>query len=106
MIRRPPRSTLFPYTTLFRSIRNEEGRIFANDEMTDRPIKGTTGWQQYQIVADVPDEVCLIDFGSALYGTGELWTDDFQIDVAPATALITDDQLWHKWSPNSPDYSV
>src|SRR5688572_31600019 len=23
MIRRPPRSTLFPYTTLFRSIRNE-----------------------------------------------------------------------------------
>src|SRR5256885_10165720 len=25
MIRRPPRSTLFPYTTLFRSIRAEEG---------------------------------------------------------------------------------
>src|SRR3712207_8692311 len=30
MIRRPPRSTLFPYTTLFRSIRIAEGRmIFA-----------------------------------------------------------------------------
>src|SRR5438874_2803527 len=26
MIRRPPRSTLFPYTTLFRSDRQEEGR--------------------------------------------------------------------------------
>src|SRR2546430_2886305 len=26
MIRRPPRSTLFPYTTLFRSIRIEEGK--------------------------------------------------------------------------------
>src|SRR2546426_8866502 len=26
MIRRPPRSTLFPYTTLFRSRRNAEGR--------------------------------------------------------------------------------
>src|SRR2546428_7848614 len=25
MIRRPPRSTLFPYTTLFRSLRNERG---------------------------------------------------------------------------------
>src|SRR2546425_12992920 len=25
MIRRPPRSTLFPYTTLFRSIEKEEG---------------------------------------------------------------------------------
>src|SRR3712207_8178831 len=27
MIRRPPRSTLFPYTTLFRSVGNEELRI-------------------------------------------------------------------------------
>src|SRR2546429_8038728 len=26
MIRRPPRSTLFPYTTLFRSVRLERGR--------------------------------------------------------------------------------
>src|SRR3712207_8191593 len=25
MIRRPPRSTLFPYTTLFRSVRNADG---------------------------------------------------------------------------------
>src|SRR2546421_3019809 len=28
MIRRPPRSTLFPYTTLFRSRLREEGDIF------------------------------------------------------------------------------
>src|SRR3712207_6942596 len=27
MIRRPPRSTLFPYTTLFRSRREEEGAV-------------------------------------------------------------------------------
>src|SRR5947207_12853429 len=27
MIRRPPRSTLFPYTTLFRSAQNELGRM-------------------------------------------------------------------------------
>src|SRR3712207_7059262 len=27
MIRRPPRSTLFPYTTLFRSLRFMQGRI-------------------------------------------------------------------------------
>src|SRR5258708_16707055 len=26
MIRRPPRSTLFPYTTLFRSVRNRQRR--------------------------------------------------------------------------------
>src|SRR3989449_5665153 len=27
MIRRPPRSTLFPYTTLFRSVRSGEGSL-------------------------------------------------------------------------------
>src|SRR3712207_8792060 len=33
MIRRPPRSTLFPYTTLFRS---DERRQLAHDEPADR----------------------------------------------------------------------
>src|SRR5438093_2509931 len=33
MIRRPPRSTLFPYTTLFRS--PPEGRILIKDAITD-----------------------------------------------------------------------
>src|SRR3712207_8826302 len=32
MIRRPPRSTLFPYTTLFRSERD------ADDQVPDRPV--------------------------------------------------------------------
>src|SRR2546422_9515116 len=36
MIRRPPRSTLFPYTTLFRSLVRVEG-----GEVTVRPIAGT-----------------------------------------------------------------
>src|SRR5256885_17255338 len=30
MIRRPPRSTLFPYTTLFRSLVNAEARSYIN----------------------------------------------------------------------------
>src|SRR5258707_11331541 len=29
MIRRPPRSTLFPYTTLFRSLADQAGRLLA-----------------------------------------------------------------------------
>src|SRR2546429_2273320 len=29
MIRRPPRSTLFPYTTLFRSFENNKAAVFA-----------------------------------------------------------------------------
>src|SRR5256885_7983920 len=34
MIRRPPRSTLFPYTTLFRSHRVGEIRLFGGNQVT------------------------------------------------------------------------
>src|SRR5260370_10121625 len=40
MIRRPPRSTLFPYTTLFRSLDGEPRRRFLNDSPAGR---GQTG---------------------------------------------------------------
>src|SRR5258708_13740679 len=35
MIRRPPRSTLFPYTTLFRSIRKQKGSHGNREEQRD-----------------------------------------------------------------------
>src|SRR2546427_5876689 len=43
MIRRPPRSTLFPYTTLFRS---RDGRIHASDD----------GGRQHCVNSEEPDE--------------------------------------------------
>src|SRR3712207_7282076 len=50
MIRRPPRSTLFPYTTLFRS--NRAGRVGAVDDAT--PLSDTTvGHDAAHIVGDV-----------------------------------------------------
>src|SRR5258705_6688224 len=41
MIRRPPRSTLFPYTTLFRSPDGAAARLAAPQRRTgDRPVLG------------------------------------------------------------------
>src|SRR5438132_3133465 len=36
MIRRPPRSTLFPYTTLFRSVRKPRRHLFVENGGPDR----------------------------------------------------------------------
>src|SRR5258708_27602830 len=36
MIRRPPRSTLFPYTTLFRSLVAHDGHVGKRDQQVDR----------------------------------------------------------------------
>src|SRR5258707_10604614 len=41
MIRRPPRSTLFPYTTLFRSARHEPLRVMVVDDSV--VIRGLIG---------------------------------------------------------------
>src|SRR3712207_7415461 len=40
MIRRPPRSTLFPYTTLFRSTVDAEGWVISNGEKVGKVTEG------------------------------------------------------------------
>src|SRR2546423_13475016 len=60
MIRRPPRSTLFPYTTLFRSPRI----LAAQGDTAARRLVGTSPRfrrfvdAQLQIFAQVPSDVC------------------------------------------------
>src|SRR2546423_3058711 len=46
MIRRPPRSTLFPYTTLFRSVRRRYGRLpqTATNAQAEAPTPGEKAW--------------------------------------------------------------
>ena len=66
----------------------------AYDDMSDRPIRGTTDWQQVELVTDLPNEPCVVYFGPDLYGPGELWGDDFQIALAPRDAPITDSRTW------------
>src|SRR5258708_14571950 len=61
MIRRPPRSTLFPYTTLFRSSVLIDGRIA--DICEAQFLEGVLGVPQFvlrelQMVADSSDTIC------------------------------------------------
>src|SRR5260370_775458 len=51
MIRRPPRSTLFPYTTLFRPLSRGYRRLFVSDDL-DR-LYGEHVWQLCEGGADV-----------------------------------------------------
>src|SRR2546422_7181041 len=52
MIRRPPRSTLFPYTTLFRSVRSSTGETVARFEpvVRRRPISTKTAKTLTEII--------------------------------------------------------
>lgn len=85
---------------------NPEGHIFSDGDMASRPIQGTTDWQEVDWVTDVPTEPCTMYFGVVLYGTGELWMDDFQLQTVASNTPVNDDRPWHSWSPNPKDYSV
>src|SRR2546427_13055747 len=54
MIRRPPRSTLFPYTTLFRSRPGHELRFGEEDEPRAEPARRAAPGERREIGAPVP----------------------------------------------------
>src|SRR5690242_21305422 len=55
MIRRPPRSTLFPYTTLFRSLLGGPvlAALLPRQEVADRPVHGAGGQVAVDRVVDL-----------------------------------------------------
>jgi RNA polymerase sigma factor (sigma-70 family) len=93
------------WAALGMAILDKNNRCLARDIMNDRPVRGTTDWQQVEMVTEVPEKPCGIYFGPDLYSPGELWCDDFHIELVPATTPITDDRAWHVWNQNSFNYS-
>lgn len=61
----------------------------ALDNMQNRPIKGTTGWERYYVVLDVPKDATRIAFGILLDGLGEVWLNSTKFEIigldVPAT---------------------
>lgn len=51
------------------------------DNMHDRPIKGTTDWEKYEIVLYVPKNASNIAFGGLLTGTGQIWFDKIEFEI-------------------------
>src|SRR2546430_17661368 len=91
MIRRPPRSTLFPYTTLFRSHDNVVGMLPVLCQETDRGC--------YALVTDLKrrgllDDTLVIwagEFGRTVYSQGGVSQDNYGRDHPPRcfTTLMT-----------------
>jgi hypothetical protein len=60
------------------------------DNMRDRPIKGTTTWQDYEVILDVPQDATHIAFGILLSKSGSVWLNGVKFESVgldvPATA--------------------
>src|SRR3712207_4693037 len=80
MIRRPPRSTLFPYTTLFRST----NRLFLRDPETFAEIETIDVYDGARAIWNL-NELEVVN--------GEIWANIWQTDriarIDPATGQVT-----------------
>jgi ankyrin repeat protein/beta-lactamase regulating signal transducer with metallopeptidase domain len=67
------------------------------DNMGDRPVQGTTGWNKYEIALDVPQNTVGIYFGALVSHAGQVWVDDFTFaivgDYIPATSKLTQEEM-------------
>ncbi|MGM9950677.1 MAG: helix-turn-helix transcriptional regulator [Lysinibacillus sp.] len=68
---------------------NHSGDLLQFDNMDNRPIVGTTDWNYYSIVLDVPADSASIHFGVLLIGTGEVWTDSFKFEEVDQSVPTT-----------------
>lgn len=53
----------------------------AFDNMQDRPIIGTRGWQRYNVELFVPKDASSISFGIALTGPREVWLNSTRFEI-------------------------
>lgn len=77
------------------------GRPLSFDNMSDRPIVGSSDWIKYEIVLDVPLGSSEISFGAMLDGKGQIWLDKFELKVVPAGTPVTD-LIKNKVIPSEP----
>jgi hypothetical protein len=64
-----------------------DGRVVAFYNMAERWVRGTTDWNRFSVVIDVPENAAVIFVGATLVGTGTLWMDDAGLTTSPGTPL-------------------
>jgi RNA polymerase sigma factor (sigma-70 family) len=72
----------------------EKPKMLGFDNMDGRAPKGTTDWQDYSIVLDVPADAARVNYGFFVSGKGKMWVNGVTItpvgtDV-PTTNMIRD----------------
>jgi hypothetical protein len=79
---------------------DKEKSPVAFDNMENRAIKGTMGWQRYDVVLDVPKDATAISFGILLAGSGVVWLNGAKFDVVDADVPVTN--IGEKVLPEKP----
>jgi hypothetical protein len=63
--------------------------VLGFDNMEERPVKGTTDWQPYSIVLDVPEQSKKIRLGFLLAGSGQAWLNNLSFSTVGTDVSVT-----------------
>lgn len=63
------------------------------DNMQDRPVKGDSDWNNYEIVLDVPQNSYSMNFGILLAGSGKVWIDNLSFEIIGNSSEKFNDSL-------------
>lgn len=66
------------------------GKVLAFDNMQNRPVRGTTAFQWYSVVLDVPIEAARLTFGVFLHGPGAVFVRELVFQSVGASKVSTD----------------
>jgi hypothetical protein len=76
--------------------------VVAFDNMQERPIKGTTGRQKYEVVLDVPEKATGIFLGVLLTGPGTVWLSGTKFEVVGLDVPVTSPETGQARRPGAP----
>lgn len=91
------------WSGLWMRVDGPSGAMLAFDNMGNRPIRGTMGWQRYHVVLDVRADAAAIALGVLLNGRGEVWMSDFRVETVGHEVDTTDSPLPDR--PQNLDFS-
>mgnify|MGYP000939922428 CR=1 FL=1 len=75
---------------LWMRIDNALGTVLKLDNMQSRSITGTTEWNHYSCVLDVPKDGAIINIGILLSGKGQVWFDNASFQEVDCSTPTTD----------------
>lgn len=75
---------------LWMRIDGPDGKTLAFDNMQNRPLRGTSSFQWYSVVLDVPADAERVSFGVLLHGPGAVFIRELRFDAVDTEVTSTD----------------
>lgn len=90
------------WSGLWMRVDDHQQNMLAFDNMQNRSIQGTTEWNHYACVMDIPSEADVINIGILLSGSGQVWLGECEFEEVGKDVPVTDGSTGAENLPSGP----